>query len=236
MQISQIFLTDSDSQLSTYLTSSIEKTKGIDPQMKHVLYDMDMARDLIKKKFGNEVLGAFDKLNPYSYKADLLKYCLLFSEGGWYFDVGVMPAIASVKVPDNIEAVVFKDAPIISGTTWTCACAVLYSKPSMSVFSRAIEIVVENCKKSYYGINALSPTGPSVLGRAFAMDGESHNRIVGEFISLTPLHQNKNLAFVLPDGLILAYGKPSGGGDLTGIGALGTNNYNHFYTSKTVYS
>lgn len=235
MQISQIFLSDGHSHLPAYLTDCVEKTKSIAPQMRHVLYSMDMGREFIKTKFGGEVIEAFDLLNPYAYKADLLRYCLLFAEGGWYFDIGVMPAISNINVPDSIEALVFKDAPIISGTTWTCATAVLYSKPNYSVYSKAIEIVLENCKKRYYGTNALSPTGPSVLGRAFAIDGESPNRIVGEFMALTPLHQNRNLAFVLPDGLILAYGKPTDGGDLTKLGASGTNNYNNFYNSKTVY-
>jgi len=235
MQISQIFFTDGRNQLSTYLTGCVEKVKAIAPEMKHVLYNIDMAREFIQTNFGSETIEAFDKLNPYAYKADLMRYCLLFEEGGWYFDVGVSPAISNINVPTNIETLVFKDAPIISGTTWTCASAVLYSRPKQKVYNKAIEIVLENCKKKYYGTNALSPTGPSVLGRAFAIDGESPNRIVGEFIALTPLHQNKNLAFVLPDGLIFAYGKPAEGGDLSQMGALGTNNYNNFYASKTVY-
>jgi hypothetical protein len=36
-------------------------------------------------------------------------------------------------------------------------------------------------------------------------------------------------------GTILAFGKENAGGDLTRFGAKGTNNYNDFYQSKTVY-
>jgi mannosyltransferase OCH1-like enzyme len=136
MQISQIFFTDGNSQLSKYLTGCVEKAKSIAPAMKHVLYDIDMAREFIQAKFGSETIEAFDKLNPYAYKADLLRYCLLFAEGGWYFDVGVTPAISNVNVPANIETLVFKDAPIISGTTWTCASAVLYSRPKQKVYEQ----------------------------------------------------------------------------------------------------
>jgi len=235
MQISQIFFTDSNSSLSPHLQVFVEKAKCLSPHLNHVLYSIDSGREFIRAKLGNEVLDAFDRLNPYAYKADLLRYCLLYSEGGWYIDVGVELAISTINVPESIETIAFKDMPIISQTTWTCQCSVLYAKPNLTVYRKAIDLVVENCKSNYYGINALCPTGPSVIGRAFAIDGAKPNRIFGDFIPLTPMHNDKNPAYVLPDGLIFAFGKKTGGGDLKGLGAVGTNNYNDFYNAKTVY-
>jgi hypothetical protein len=56
--------------------------------------------------------------------------------------------------------------------------------------------------------------------------------LFGDYMFLTPTRLIPNPAFVLPDGRIHAYGKTSVSGDLE---ALGTNNYNTFYDSKTVY-
>lgn len=235
MQISQIYITDNDNSLPSHLEHCVEKAKLLSPSMNHSLYGLDSGREFIKSKLGQEVLEAFDKLNPYAYKADLLRYCLLYETGGWYIDVGVELAVSTINVPANIESVAFKDMPIISQTSWTCQCSVLYAKPNLSVYQKAIELVVENCRAKYYGINALCPTGPSVLGRAFAIDGEKANRIFGDFIQLTPMHNNKNPAYVLPDGNIFAFHKKTAGGDLKGLGAVGTNNYNDFYNTKTVY-
>lgn len=234
MQISQIYLTDNDSPLPAYLAKCVEASKGLFPQFRHVLYNMEQARAFVMSHFGNEVLGAFDALNPYAYKADLLKYCLLFAEGGWYFDIAVRP-VASVSIPEKIETVAFKDMPIISQTSWTCQNSVLYAKPKTAIYSKAIELVLANCKNRYYGTNVLCPTGPVLLGKVFAIEGESEARLFGDFIYLTPLHGLKNPAYVLPDGLIFALGKPTGPGDLTGVGATGTNNYVHYYNSRTVY-
>jgi len=77
----------------------------------------------------------------------------------------------------------------------------------------------------HYGANTLCPTGTILLGRALAqLDPDLNTLVVSESIRLTPTHTNKNLAFVSPDGTIFAFHKPTGSGDLTAIGAAGTNN------------
>lgn len=234
MQISQIYLTDNNAPPPEFISNCMNAVRASFSHVPYTLYNMESAREFITQHFDNEVLNAYDTLNPYAYKADLLKYCLLYAIGGWYFDIAVR-LISTIDVHDEIETIAFKDMPIISQTTWSCANAILYSKPSSSVYSAAIELVLQNCRNKYYGTNALCPTGPVLLGKAFAKEGENSHRIFGDFICLTPVHQNKNPAFVLPDGLIFALGKPTGGGDLKGLGALGTNNYNDFYNSRSVY-
>ena len=234
MQVSQIYITDGNQGPPPFIQGCMDTVKSLFHEFDHVVYDLERARSFLSQHFGPEVLHAFDQLNPYSYKADMLRYSLLYAEGGWYFDSAVRP-LQRVTVPDTIETIAFKDMPIISQTSWTCASAVLYAKPKRPVYATAIEMIVDNVKNKYYGTNALSPTGPSVLGKAFALHGENPNAVFGDYIYLTPLHSQRNSAFVLPDGLILAFGKPAGGGDLTQLGSSGTNNYNHYYQTRTVY-
>ena len=234
MQVSQIYITDAGQAPPPFIQSCMDSVKELFHEFNHVLYGLESARAYLQEKFEPEVLQAFDRLNPYAYKSDLLRYALLHEEGGWYFDSAVRP-IQKVNVPDSVDMIVFKDMPIFSQTTWTCANTVLYAKPKQAVYAQCLEIILEHVKNKYYGTNALSPTGPSVLGKAMAAYGERPGIVVGDFIFLTPLHSQRNSAFVLPDGLILALGKPAAGGDLSQLGAKGSNNYNFFYQTRTVY-
>ncbi len=234
MQVSQIYFADRKESLPPFLAACVQSAKSHHAQLPHVLYDLGQARDFLSQAFGREVVAAFDGLNPYAYKADLLRYCLLYSIGGWYFDIATR-VLASLEAPANMETLAFRDMPIYSGVGWSCVNAVLYATPGSPVYANAIELVLENCKTRHYGINAVCPTGPVLLGKAFAIAGEHPGRIFGDYQFLTPMHQEKNPAFVLPNGAILALGKPSGGGDLTAVGGTGTNNYNDFYRARTVY-
>lgn len=235
MQISQIYFSDKDGNPPVFLQGCMQTVKENFPESQHVLFNLEAARHFLTEKFGIEVLTAFDKLKPYAYKADLLKYCILYEIGGWYFDIATRP-VSRVEIPDWVDSIAFGDTASISQSTWTCLNAVLYSKSKNPVYQTAINFVLENCKNLYYGKNALCPTGPILLGKAFAFNGDTTSNIFGDYVFLTPLHPNRNPAFVLPDGLIFAIGKPAGGGDLTALGAQGTNNYNDFYNQKDIYS
>ena len=234
MQVSQIYFSDSAGHLPEHLADCVKQVKHFFPDFTYQLYNLERAREFLTQKFDKEVVEAFDKLNPYAYKADLLRYCILYQVGGWYFDIPSRPLL-SIEVPDSVETIAFRDMQLYTGTNFACQNSILFAKPQLPIYERAIKLVVENCKRNYYGINALCPTGTVVLGRAFAIEGESQNRVFGDYTLLTPLYNMKNRAFVLPDGVIFAFGKNAEGGDLTALGATGTNNYNHFFHSKTVY-
>jgi len=141
-----------------------------------------------------------------------------------------------VEVGDRIEWLAFRDIQRFSYTSWACATTVLYSKPDNIALTTAIEMIVNNCQEKYYGITPLCPTGPTLLGAALAANGGNPNFVYGDYLELTPTHEQKNRAFVLPDGTIMAWSKPSGGGDLTGVGAQGVNNYNELWAARQVYA
>jgi hypothetical protein len=111
----------------------------------------------------------------------------------------------------------------------------LYSRPDNHALNLVIEMIVANCKDKYYGITPLCPTGPTLLGKALAINGASTNFIYGDLLELTPGYQQENKAFVLPDGTIMAWRKPSGGGDLSALGAKGVNNYNDLWAKRQAY-
>ena len=233
-QISQIYLSDSNEEFSPFISTCIQTIKESYSDTSYVLYNKESLRTFIENEFDSSTLKAYDKIKPSAYKADLGRYCILYKYGGWYFDIAVR-CVNAISVPDEIETIAFRDMQIYTQTSWACQNSVLYSKASNPIYQKAIEIVLENVKNNYYGINAICPTGPAVLGRAFAINAESKNRIFGDFVFLTPNLKLRNPAFVLPDGSIFALAKPASGGDLISLGLKGTNNYNDFYNSKNVY-
>jgi mannosyltransferase OCH1-like enzyme len=235
MEISQIFLSDTDQGLPPFLRNATSTVKNAFPNDNHTIYDKNSLRQFISDNYDANVLGAYDSLRPYSYKADLGRFCLLNKIGGWYFDIAVR-MMNPVEVGERIKFLAFRDIQRFSFTSWSCATTVLYSRPNNPALQTAIEMIVNNCYDKYYGITPLCPTGPTLLGAALAANGSQPDFVYGDFLELTPTHEQKNKAFVLPDGTIMAWHKPSGGGDLTGVGAKGVNNYNEMWNKREVYA
>jgi mannosyltransferase OCH1-like enzyme len=235
MEISQIYLSDSeDQQLSPFLQHATSTVKNAFPSDNHIIYNKESLRAFIVDNYDSYVVRAYDSLRPYSYKADLGRFCLLNKLGGWYFDIAVR-VVNPVQIGDRIEWLAFRDIQRFSYTSWACATTVLYSKPNNIALTTAIEMIAYNCQEQYYGITPLCPTGPTLLGAALATNGGNANFVYGDYMELTPTHEQRNRAFVLPDGTIMAWSKPSGGGDLTGVGAKGVNNYNELWAARAVY-
>jgi len=234
MNISQIFISDTDDELSPFLQYATNTVKAAFPTANHTIYTKDSLRQFIADNYDTDVLWAYDCLQPYSYKADLGRFCLLNKLGGWYFDIAVRME-HPVEIGDRIKFLAFRDIQRFSFTSWACATTVLYSQVANDALATAIDLIVQNCQEQYYGITPLCPTGPTLLGRALAMNGADLDFTYGDYLELTPAHEQKNRAFVLPNGTIMAWSKPSGGGDLTGLGAKGVNNYNKLWAQRKIY-
>lgn len=51
------------------------------------IFDLNSGHSFIQQNFDYEVLTAFEQLNPYAFKSDLLRYCILYIQGGVYIDI-----------------------------------------------------------------------------------------------------------------------------------------------------
>lgn len=234
MEVSQIFLTDANDELSPFLKYATDSVKNAFSGANYTIYNKETLRQFIADNYDKYVLWAYDTLAPYSYKADLGRYCLLNKLGGWYVDIGIT-IVNPVELGSLIKMLVFRDIQRFSFTGWACAPGILYSQPNSAVLWTAIELIVKNCQEQYYGITPLCPTGPTLFGQALAINRAQTGIIYGDHIELTPNHEQKNRSFVLPDGTIMGRGKPSTGGDLTALGARSVNNYNELWAQRRVY-
>jgi hypothetical protein len=235
----QILITDDPAvSIPAEIEACMLDVKAKSAGYNHFYFDGSVLEALIANNFNADVLKCFRGLVPYAYKADLGRYCLLYLYGGWYLDASVTLNIPLPPI-SGINHVFFKDGPNPGVPSWDVSNGLIYAAKGSLIMSKAIEMVVANFNNDWYGINALCPTGPNLLGRVIAMNGPSIEILTGNYLSLTPQHYFKNFSYILPDGRILAWGKKTtgtpSGNSLDGLGLSNGNSYAALYHGRRIY-
>lgn len=230
------------SLLPDFLEKNILAIRKVYPKAKHKLWSSREIRDFLRCHFSSSVLEAYDTLIPFSYKADLARYALLYIYGGLYVDVGVR-LLRPWNIPLGNDIAAFRDVSFVSPSWSSVQTGLLWALPGREEFSLAIKWIVENCNNRFYGKNPLYPTGPVLLGRAFlkvmASRGSSlsaDNQYVGLCKCVTPEVEMLNVTYVSREGDVVALRNKKQGGDLRHIGLLTGNNYNEIWDNRQVYS
>ena len=139
------------------------------PGYEYVFYDDKECRDFIKKHFHKSVLHAYDALIPGAFKADLFRYCELYVNGGWWFDMDMM-SVGSIDafVRPEIEFACPRDGGITDGPG--LYQALLGSSQGNSVLENAIREVVHTVvgNTGVQNMDLLAYTGPRLLGKCAA--------------------------------------------------------------------
>jgi mannosyltransferase OCH1-like enzyme len=138
----------------------VESLKAQNPDFEHQLFDNDDCRRFIEDNFKPEsgVLMAFDKLIPGAYKADLWRYCVLYKNGGIYMDMKVN-CVKDFK----LRYIINKEHYVLDRFNCGIYSAFMCCRKGNPFLFRAIQEIVQNVATNYYGICALSPTGPRLL-------------------------------------------------------------------------
>ena len=149
--------------LPPLMKKNYEKLISDNPEMKFHLFDENDCQEFINSCFGVDVLNAYNSLVPCSYKSDLWRYCVLFINGGIYMDIKFecFNNFKLVSLTESEHFVRDRDPP---GGTLT---GLIITKPGNLILLNCIRQIVSNVKNKYYGIDALSPTGPGLLGMYF---------------------------------------------------------------------
>lgn len=192
------------------------------------LWSLCDTRTMISDVYGIDVLSAFDSLRPYSYKADLARYCIVNQFGGAYLDLSVND-FRGFDVGDY-DFVGFRD-PNNDATSWKVATHMFYSTRESSILRASIAECVANVKRRFYGKDPHFPTGPSVLGRAVANHSAEIKIQLGDFWVL----KGRRAKYTLPGQGVIGRGK-IGGRKLGGhSGVRGGNNYNEMWRAGIIY-
>ncbi len=245
--LSQILITKEPEDIPPLIQGAIKTVRNVFNDCSYTLYDNEKIVNLIKNNIGEEALKAYKKINPYANKASFARYCIIFLKGGWYVDLSIKMSSQmigqKIHIPDEIDFLGFKDFGdgfIPSSLNYSIQNSIFYSKPNNKILQKAIEIVIENCKKENFGVSPICTTGPGVLGRAYASIGAKETHSLGMFMPLTPYHQNMNRSYILPDGTIFALHKNAWmpgiqPADISAFGFKTSNNYIKMWKERDGY-
>ena len=241
MQITQIYLTDHGLEPDGLLKSFGRSVQIAFPNTPYVLYKNQEADAFLKEYFDHRIISAYKKLVPFAYKADLLRQCILFIKGGWYIDIGMYCPLPAPKLDKRIDLVAFREEPrVVPSSSWSVANGVIFAKPNHPVIKLTIDTIVKHCEDNFYGSTPLCPTGPNVWGKSLCEEGINPSTFYGDFIDLTPLHETRNRAMILPNGRIFAFYKPNNSSDLRQdlnvLGGKGTNNFVELWKQRCIYN
>ncbi len=232
-RVFQILLTDKDAPptLPFWGQVSVQSIRTQFPQARHCLVQDADIRSLIRNQFGSEVLWAYEELKPLAYRADLARYCLLYHYGGLYADIAVR-FLGGFQPEEQIEFVGFQD--VKSRTFWGINNGLIWCRRGYPPLREVIQQIVSHCREGVYGVDVTCPTGPALLGRVLTSRPPEH-LCIGVMRDLTPDRPLRNRAYILDSGDIIALGKRSAGGDLSGMDFQGTNNYVQMWLEQDVY-
>lgn len=118
------------------------------PEFVYQLFNDSSAETYLKTHYPEEVFNAYDDLIPGAYKADLLRLCVLYKEGGIYIDVGM-----SFVDQFDLKTLTTKNHFVrdIEGAGGGIYNALMVSEPGNPEILEAIVHITRNVRNRYYG-------------------------------------------------------------------------------------
>ncbi len=127
----------------------------LNPEYTYIYYNDVTARKFLRKNFSEEINYCYDILVPGAYKADLLRYCLLYNKGGCYFDCKQILKIPIKKFLDSNKTLVLCNDVIDKALL----NAVIFSTKNNNIIEKTIKDCVYNIIHKL-GTSPLDVTGP----------------------------------------------------------------------------
>jgi mannosyltransferase OCH1-like enzyme len=195
-----IFQTWFTLNLSQGMKECVDSIKHLNPEFNYYLYDDAMCRQFIKDNFYKDVLNSYDSLIPGAYKADLWRYCILYTYGGIYLDIKFKP-VNGFKFINLIDKEHFTMDVIshnITKNSWGLYNAFIITKKNNPILLKCIETIVNNVKNKYYGDNYLHPTGPALLGEIYFNSIDKKN-----LATMTQVSNQNKIHSIYPNSQLL---------------------------------
>lgn len=209
------------------------------PEAQYKIWGMDDCRIFIKKNFDNSVIEAFDKLTPYAFKADLMRYCLLYKLGGLYIDLSIKLQ-NRWNIPLDYKVAAFTQMYPNMDSWLNTMQSLLWSEPGRQEWKLAIHKIVRHCSSKYYGPHDHYVTGPALIGYCFAEtmlenDKQTDTQFMGEVRFTETEGEQKTAFFITPNRTLIATKRPKTAGSLIELGINTNNHYPQLWRSKRIY-
>jgi mannosyltransferase OCH1-like enzyme len=165
------------------------------PEFNHYLYDENDCIDFIRKHFDQDVVNTYQSLIPCSYKSDLWRYCILYINGGIYYDIKFRCRNGFKFIALTESELFVRDRPnncVLTG--------LIVSKPGNPILKQCIHQIIINVKRRFYGRDPLFPTGPGLLG-LFISEKDRKNLIA--YFGNMKFHKNCEVYYIVYDNSII---------------------------------
>ena len=244
-QLHQIIIVDDMEMpraLPEPLQAAMAQFRLLYPSAAHTVWTGAMLREFLFSNFGPDVGWAFDTLKPYAYKCDLARYCLLHKLGGLYSDLGTLHR-AQWTIPKMFRTAAFREHCLENPGRFEVSNGILWSLPGSPALERAINQIIEHCRARFIGNRAIDPTGPGLLGWAWASayadqwkSGAKDDHYLG-ISEIANLPTGPEMTF-LPTANIrapIALRPLRCPGDPSYLEGAGTNNYLKMWHARDIY-
>jgi len=176
----------------------------LNPEYTYIYYDNKDSRKFLKEHFSDEINYSYDLLVPGAFKADLLRYCFLYNNGGCYFDCKQI-----LRIP--IRNFLKDDKTLI-----LCNDAIEYAILNAVIFSTVKNIVLEKTIKdcvyniiNKHGKGALDITGPIFFYKSIKkyINNDNlifqNNRPLDNYHDFSNDYYNNNIKIIENNSIIL---------------------------------
>lgn len=209
------------------LKKALESFYRLNPGYTVKMYSGDTCIEYIKTHFDPEVLEAYRALKPYSYKCDLMRHLILYTEGGWYSDIRQV-CLEPLDTLNGLgrEYVTSIDAPPNQMCMYN---AFIGSVPKHPISKKMIDLILWNVQHRHYGLDCLYPTGPGAYMQAAIDYVRAHpdECLVGQHTS------DRHVMFGTTRVITCKYNNAKGA-DNTDL--PGTNDYGVMWRARDVYA
>lgn len=162
----QIWINE-ENTIPDLIKNNFENIENENPGFKCEMYDKNDCIQFLEDYFEEDVQKAYNKIIPGAFKADLMRYCILYEKGGIYLDAKMKP-INGFKLVDVTNKEYFvRDFNTTGGGV--CNGFMVCKKGNPKILN-AINQIVKNVNEKYYGESSLEPTGPLLLKKMFTED------------------------------------------------------------------
>ena len=169
-KIHKIFLNATKDKIpNEFYDKAINTWKSHYPDFELIIYDINDAKTYILENYGLDFLYVYNLLIPFAFKADFLRLCILYNEGGIYSD---LKQVCNYRLNINLNLINFihSEETYVSwieksldfNPVQNCFIACCKKHPYIKCY---IDLLIQNVLNNKYGIACTDVTGPIVFGR-----------------------------------------------------------------------
>ena len=169
-KIHKIFLNDTKDKIPNEIyNKAINTWREHYPDFEVIIYDKNDAQKYILNNYGCEFLYVYNLLIPFAFKADFLRLCILYNEGGIYSD---LKQVCNYRLNIDLNYINF----IYSNETYNSWIGKdLHCEPIQNCFIGCckkhpyikgfIDLLIQNVLNERYNIASTDITGPIAFAR-----------------------------------------------------------------------